>query len=64
MDEKDWQGVRRKYWFGRETYYLPIITWKKSLDVKVKAKQSMNNEEEGGDNTEMGVKKRKIEPDK
>ncbi len=30
VDEKVWEGVRRKYWHGRETYYLPIVTWKKS----------------------------------
>ncbi len=30
VKEKEWDGVRRKYWFGRETYYLPIITWNKS----------------------------------
>ena len=29
IDEKDWDGVRRKYWHGRNTYYLPIATWKK-----------------------------------
>ena len=29
VDEKDWDGVRRKYWHGRNTYYLPIVTWKK-----------------------------------
>jgi protein arginine N-methyltransferase 2 len=28
-DEKTWEGVRRPYWHGRSTYYLPIITWKK-----------------------------------
>ncbi len=29
VDEKEWEGVRRKYWHGRDTYYLPIVTWKK-----------------------------------
>ena len=24
-----WEGVRRKYWHGRDTYYLPRATWKK-----------------------------------
>ena len=32
VDEKDWEGVRRKYWHGRNTYYLPIVTWKKMED--------------------------------
>lgn len=29
VKEEEWKGVRRKYWHGRETYYLPIVTWKK-----------------------------------
>ena len=28
VNEKEWEGVRRKYWH-RDTYYLPIATWKK-----------------------------------
>lgn len=31
VKEKEWEGVRRKYWHGRETYYLPIITWNKNF---------------------------------
>ena len=27
--DETWEGVRRKYWHGRNTYYLPVITWKK-----------------------------------
>lgn len=22
-----WEGVRRKYWHGRDTYYLPVTKW-------------------------------------
>lgn len=33
VDEKEWEGVRRKYWHSRETYYLPIVTWKKENDA-------------------------------
>mmetsp|Transcript_31417 Transcript_31417/g.66931 ORF Transcript_31417/g.66931 Transcript_31417/m.66931 type:complete len:451 (+) Transcript_31417:2-1354(+) len=29
VNEEEWKDVRRKYWHGRETYYLPIVTWKK-----------------------------------
>lgn len=29
VDEKVWDGVGRKYWHGRDTYYLPVATWKK-----------------------------------
>lgn len=32
VDEKVWEGVRRPYWHGRDTYYLPISTWKKDTD--------------------------------
>lgn len=27
MNDSDWDGIRRKYWHGRDTYYLPIVTW-------------------------------------
>ena len=27
VDENAWDGVRRKYWHGRDTYYLPRVTW-------------------------------------
>jgi hypothetical protein len=26
-DNDVWQDIRRKYWHGRETYYLPVCTW-------------------------------------
>ena len=26
-DETVWKDIRRKYWYGRDTYYLPICTW-------------------------------------
>lgn len=26
-DNKVWDGIRRKYWHGRDVYYLPRITW-------------------------------------
>lgn len=22
-----WEGIRRKYWHGRDTYYLPVCKW-------------------------------------
>lgn len=27
VKESAWDGVRRKYWHGRDTYYLPKVTW-------------------------------------
>jgi protein arginine N-methyltransferase 2 len=24
---EEWEGIRRKYWHGRDTYYLPKCTW-------------------------------------
>lgn len=27
VDDSVWDGVRRKYWHGRDTYYLPRVTW-------------------------------------
>jgi len=28
VKEEVWKGVRRRYWHGRDTYYLPIVTWR------------------------------------
>lgn len=27
VSEEDWEGIRRPYWHGRESYYLPRCTW-------------------------------------
>lgn len=27
VKDSEWDGVRRKYWHGRDAYYLPIVTW-------------------------------------
>jgi hypothetical protein len=28
VNDSVWEGIRRKYWHGRDTYYLPRVTWK------------------------------------
>lgn len=28
VNSKEWEGIRRKYWHDRDTYYLPRATWK------------------------------------
>lgn len=66
VDENDWEGVRRKYWFGRDTYYLPIITWNKDHVANQQVGESKNDKEEGGVSVSDevgGKKKRKIETD-
>ena len=27
VKDEEWKGIRRKYWHGRDTYYLPRCTW-------------------------------------
>ena len=27
VKDEVWEGIRRKYWHGRDTYYLPLATW-------------------------------------
>jgi hypothetical protein len=39
-----WEGIRRKYWHGRDTYYLPIFKWN-TADNKT-ALSSSNSAEE------------------
>ena len=28
VEDSVWEGIRRKYWHGGNTYYLPRVTWK------------------------------------
>ena len=51
VKEKDWQGVRRKYWHGRETYYLPIATWSKGAINEKKAPVEESDSKEESSNT-------------
>jgi hypothetical protein len=45
-DDKVWDGVRRKYWHGRDVYYLPRITWNDEfLGRKIKASQTSDHVE-------------------
>lgn len=46
VKDKVWEGVRRKYWHGRDTYYLPRITWNNEfLGRKTKAEQDYSEME-------------------
>jgi protein arginine N-methyltransferase 2 len=38
-----WDGVRRKYWHGRDVYYLPRITWNQEF-IGRKTKAHSNEE--------------------
>lgn len=31
VKDSEWEGIRRKYWHGRDTYYLPRATWTPQL---------------------------------
>jgi hypothetical protein len=28
VNSDEWEGIRRKYWHDRDTYYLPRSTWR------------------------------------
>ena len=32
VKDEVWEGIRRKYWHGRDTYYLPTSRWAEALD--------------------------------
>jgi type IV protein arginine methyltransferase len=39
-----WEGVRRKYWYNRDVYYLPRVTWNQEyLGRKTKAQQGSSD---------------------
>ena len=45
-----WNGVRRRYWHGRDVYYLPKVTWNDEfLGRKVKA----TNQDVAGDEMQV-----------
>jgi hypothetical protein len=51
-DDKVWDGVRRKYWHGRDVYYLPRITWNDEFigrKTKAQAEQNVEMEVEQSD---------------
>ena len=58
-DNKVWDGVRRKYWHGRDVYYLPKVCWNKEfLGMKKKA----NSDEVGMEVEENGAKRQRRTP--
>jgi protein arginine N-methyltransferase 2 len=44
-EQEEWEGIRRKYWHGRDTYYLPHVTWK-ATDETTTTSSSIEGEEE------------------
>lgn len=48
VKESAWDGVRRKYWHGRDTYYLPRSTWNPQALLSLNG--SMAAEEHDGKN--------------
>ena len=54
VKEKDWQGVRRPYWHGRETYYLPIATWSKGAINEKKAPVEESDSKESSNTNYVG----------
>lgn len=57
VKENEWDGVRRKYWHGRDTYYLPIITWNNEIMLRDHFSSSVTT----SSNT-SNVDKRTIDP--
>ena len=55
VKEKDWEGVRRKYWHGRETYYLPIATW--SEDALIDKEKGKMGDSSSASVEDSGVEK-------
>ena len=62
VKESEWEGVRRKYWHGREQYYLPIVTWNSEYLSKQDQKEELQEkslvdkgvQSSSGDDTKSG----------
>jgi protein arginine N-methyltransferase 2 len=49
-NHQDWDGVRRKYWHGRDTYYLPRIVWNAQFLATGTIRQELNDHGNGSNN--------------
>lgn len=44
VEDRVWEGIRRKYWHGRDTYYLPMVTWNAAYLEGSNANYTVNSE--------------------
>lgn len=59
-DDKVWEGVRRKYWHGRDVYYLPRVTWNQEfLGRKTKANPDSEHMEMDGETDNQAKRQRR-----
>lgn len=57
---KTWEGIRRKYWHGRDVYYLPRSTWNKEyLGLKTKNMMGAPEANNGEDNASPSGKRQR-----
>jgi protein arginine N-methyltransferase 2 len=68
-EQDEWEGIRRKYWHGRDTYYLPHVTWKATDETTTTNSSSTEGEEEkikavasrqGNDDNGTNAKRQKV----
>jgi hypothetical protein len=46
LEQEEWEGIRQKYWHGRDTYYFPHVTWKATDATDVTTTSSSTEGEE------------------
>ena len=56
-----WEGIRRKYWHGRDTYYLPRVTWKQRAQQQEDTPQEANEDLKPNAPEETATKRQKID---
>ena len=52
QDQQRWDGIRRKYWHGRDVYYLPKCTWNQEY-LGRKTKQPTTTDDGDNNNDRM-----------
>ena len=53
VKDEVWEGIRRKYWHGRDTYYLPRVTWRpEAVGPRVIAEDSRHTKVKRGEDAE------------
>jgi len=43
ISSKTWEGIRRKYWHGRDVYYLPKVTWNQEFIGRKTKNRNIND---------------------
>jgi type IV protein arginine methyltransferase len=60
----DWNGIRRPYWHGRDTYYLPRVVWNAQFLATGTIRPAEGDEQDRGNNNKHEAQDEDMEDSK